>query len=108
MRPIILFAAMLFSISAHADYSTDPKKVHECIVAGDVFAQAADSRDAGLPPAAALKTAVSSTGVDPARAKKIINLVYFDPHFIGASGEALSQQMTRACLYTGSKYKPLQ
>jgi hypothetical protein len=99
---------MLFSIAAHADYSTDGAKVRECETEGVVFSQAADARDAGLPPAAALKSAVSSTGISPALAKKFINLVYFDPRFIGAGGQALSEQVTQACLYTGSKYKPLQ
>lgn len=71
--------------------------------------QEARFRDRGMSPEDALRFSGSFLGphIDADYIKFAINTVYFDPRFVNARGEALSNQMTTACLYPKGRFHPL-
>jgi hypothetical protein len=103
----LLALALLAPLAASAQ-QVSPEKQRDCLLKGAVFQQAAAYRDQGLPPAYALKATMAQGGVTQDFAKKAINLVYFDPGFVGAGGDALMQQMAQVCMHPHGLYKPLQ
>lgn len=108
----ITIAALLMFVSVDALATSELERQMDCIVRSTMFETAASKRDSRQDPKVALywlsRIAKADT-VPLAYRKKIVNLVYFDPHFEGAGGYALRQQMYELCLYGAPPhFKPLK
>ncbi len=81
-----------------------------CMLKGAIFKQAAHMRDTGASPQFTLSSLSSfqSDGFSLRFLKETINLVFFDPAFINAGGDALQQQVADACLHPNGRYRPLK
>lgn len=89
---------------ARVESDRNPKdKFTGCIFSGGIFQHAAVFRDHGLSPEEALRTmkpgaSEGKFGISIEFIKKAINLVYFDPGFTYASGDALAAQIRTLCM----------
>lgn len=112
MKLIIAVLSCALSISAFAQ--SDQEKSLTCRLKGEIFKSAAFSRDHGMSPETAygMASGYLSSGmpdINKPFLKNTINVVYFDPSFSDAGGQALSAQVTEICLTGGKpRYQPLK
>lgn len=89
-------------------------KQTSCLNLGIMFNQAAGFRNSGASPQWAYNNVVlgirgGKFSITSAEAKRIVNLVYFDPAFTYAGGLALQQQVMDSCMRDGKpEFQPLQ
>lgn len=109
MKPILICAALLAPLAAHAQaFPFTPAQQKSCLLEAQVFQYAASYRDSGMSPQQAFGNISAMQGVPKQSAKGIINTVYFDSNFTGTGGQALFNQIYEACLYPKGRYQPLQ
>lgn len=102
MKSIIAMLLCATSFCVLAQQNIDDKMTG-CIFKGTLFQQAASFRDYGVSPKEALRTmgqrvSGGQFGLSMDFIKHSINLVYFDPDFAYAHGQALADQIRSACL----------
>src|SRR5271170_8081665 len=105
MKTIICAFILLSAFSASAREQSNSRS--ECLDEGIAFQAVAAYRDAGLPPEYAFNAQLAQSSLSRSFSKNIVNLVYFDPRFINAGGEALMTQVMESCLYPNGRYRPL-
>lgn len=110
MKTILLCAAFLASISAHAQEERSQDRQLKCYREGSIFQQAASQRDINLSPQQTFSILKNEKlpGIDEAFIKKAINLVYFNQGFANAGGQALMMQVAQQCMDPNSGFRPLQ
>jgi hypothetical protein len=80
-----------------------------CMSKGGLFKGVASLRDQGADPTIAYARYTPNVVFDDASVKRFINLVYFDPRFTNAGGQALEQQINAVCLNDGKpQFQPLK
>lgn len=103
-RGLVIFS-FFFSVAAYADQELT------CLWEGATYKAAAAQRDRGMSPQEAFDEDKSSdgsrmqNGLSDRVVRRIVNLVYFDPDFEDAGGQALADQVYSLCMRR--LYKPL-
>ncbi|MDB5777617.1 MAG: hypothetical protein JWP38_3750 [Herbaspirillum sp.] len=104
MKTIILVGLLaVFSGSASAQ-----RDMHACALRSSMYESVATWRNSDVAPESALRFSVSYKEIPVEDRKRIINIVYFDPAFENAGGEALRNQMLDLCLNGPKDWKPLK
>jgi hypothetical protein len=112
MKKAIVVASFVLPVLCQAQ---SPKDIEQCSQKADIFTSAAQARDTGEPPQDFYNFKVQSfnamhdkDGLTIEFIKKAVNLVYFDPQFSQAGGQALYNQALEACLHPRGRYQPVQ
>lgn len=114
----LFFAGVVIALGASASFADVPNaedtKFNRCLFAGGVFASSAMYRDHRFAPEEALRSISrdfpnGKYGITEAFVKRVINLIYFDPSYAYAGGDALSAQVRDSCLRDGKpEFQPLK